>query len=349
MSLYVNIQKKLKGFLLNICLETDGQFLGILGASGCGKSMTLKCIAGIERPDAGQIILNGRVLFDSREKINLAPQKRNIGYLFQDYALFPNMTVEGNIGVRIQLPKAEKKEKINEMLKLFRLESLKCRYPEQLSGGQQQRVALARVLTSNPDVLLLDEPFSALDYYLKEKLQLQLAEDLKDFNGEILMVTHSRDEVYRLSEKLMIIENGTSLIMGDTKGIFLNPQFLEAAKITGCKNISKMEVISEDEVYAVDWGINFKVNSPIKNDERYIGIRAHYFTGKSQGVNQIAIKSTKVIDDPFEMNIVIKNKDAGNAKEFWWKVTKNDWKSVYKEQVPDYLYVAPEDIMLLKE
>jgi len=349
MGLYVDIQKKLKGFSLNMHLETDGGFLGILGASGCGKSMTLKCIAGIETPDTGQIILNDRVLFDSETKINLSPQKRRIGYLFQNYALFPNMTVEGNIGVGIRLPKIEKKEKISQMMKLFGLEQLKSRYPHQISGGQQQRVALARILASAPDVLLLDEPFSALDYYLREKLQIQLAEDLKRFHGEVLMVTHNRDEVYRLSEKLTIIKDGSSLIAGATKEIFKKPEYLEAAKITGCKNISRVEAVNKDEVRAIDWGVNLKVNAPIEKDIKYIGIRAHYFTGKSDGVNQIAVKFEKVIADPFEMNVVIKNKYSENTQEIWWKVSKSDWKSVYKEQMPNYLYVAPEDIMLLKE
>jgi len=349
MGLYVDIQKKLKGFSLNMQLETGGGFLGLLGASGCGKSMTLKCIAGIEKPDTGQIILNGRVLFDSEKKINLPPQKRRIGYLFQDYALFPNMTVEGNIGAGIRLPKIEKEEKINQMMEIFQLGQLKGRYPHQISGGQQQRVALARILASNPDVLLLDEPFSALDYYLREKLQVQLGEDLMSFHGDVLMVTHSRDEAYRLSNRLTIIKDGIPLIVGETKEIFRNPEYLEAAKITGCKNISRVEVISKEEVHATCWGVNFKVHEPIGKDIKYIGIRAHYFNGKPGGINQVGVKLTKVIDDPFEMNLVIKNKYAQNSKELWWKVSKNDWKSVYKEQMPDNLYVAPEDIMLLKE
>jgi len=348
MGLYVDIQRRLKGFSLNMHLETDGGFLGILGASGCGKSMTLKCIAGIEKPDTGQIILNGKTLFDSDKRINLSPKERRIGYLFQDYALFPNMTVAGNIGAGIRLSKAEKVKKINQMMMLFHLDQLKGRYPHQLSGGQQQRVALARVLASNPDVLLLDEPFSALDYYLREKLQIQLAEDLMNFHGEVLMVTHNRDEVYRLCDRMSIIKDGSMLHEGMTKEVFSHPKYLEAARITGCKNISRARVIAKDEVHAVDWGVNLKVCGPIDNEINYIGIRAHFFTGKSMGINQIAVKLVEAVDDPFEMNLVVKNEHAQDTKEIWWKVSKNDWKNSYKEQMPAYLYVAPEDIMLLR-
>src|SRR5665647_158256 len=144
MSLLVNIKKKFKGFTLDVHFETGEGYLGILGASGSGKSMTLKCIAGIETPDEGRIILNGRVLYDSENKINLKPQSRNIGYLFQNYALFPNMTVEDNIGAGIKLPRNEKKQKINELIKTIHLQGLEHKYPSMLSGGQQQRVALAR-------------------------------------------------------------------------------------------------------------------------------------------------------------------------------------------------------------
>ena len=169
MSLKVHIHSKLKGFELKVDFETNGKPMGILGASGCGKSMTLKCIAGIMTPDEGYIELRGKVLFDSKNKINLKPQDRKVGYLFQNYALFPNMTVAQNIAVGIRGSKSEKTEVVTKMLHNFHLQGLEKRYPSQLSGGQQQRVALARILAYEPDALLLDEPFSALDAYLKEE------------------------------------------------------------------------------------------------------------------------------------------------------------------------------------
>ena len=170
-SLKVNIQKKLKEFDLEVDFELKKGCLGILGPSGCGKSMTLKSVAGIVDPDNGIVSLTTDevyIYFDSTKKINLKPQKRKVGYLFQNYALFPNMTVEENVAAG--LSKGDDKKRVSEMIRRFHLEGLEKRYPRQLSGGQQQRVALARILAYGPDVILLDEPFSAMDAFLKEQL-----------------------------------------------------------------------------------------------------------------------------------------------------------------------------------
>ena len=178
MSLKVHIKKDYGSFKLNVDFETSHAPLAILGSSGSGKSLTLKCIAGIEKPDEGYIELNGRVLFDSEKKINLTPQQRKVGYLFQNYALFPNMNVVQNImcglthyqckkGSTLKQKYEEKLRKVVEFLEFFQLKGLEKHKPHQLSGGQQQRVALARILASQPEVLLLDEPFSALDEHLR--------------------------------------------------------------------------------------------------------------------------------------------------------------------------------------
>lgn len=180
--LKVNIQKKLKEFDLNVDFELKKGCLGILGPSGCGKSMTLKSVVGIVNPDNGVISLTTNdetVYYDSNEKINLKPQKRNVGYLFQNYALFPNMTVEENVA--IGLPKDYDEKRLTDMIKRFRLEGLEKRYPRELSGGQQQRVALARILAYSPDVILLDEPFSAMDTFLKEQLRIELSNNTERF------------------------------------------------------------------------------------------------------------------------------------------------------------------------
>ena len=191
MSLYVDIEKRLGAFHLRARLEVQDETTALLGASGCGKSVTLKCIAGIMTPDRGRIVLNDRVLFDSEKKIDLTPQQRRVGYLFQQYALFPNMTVEQNIlcGIRAG-SRSEKRALAAEKLRMFRLEGLEKKHPAQLSGGQQQRVALARILCSEPQAILLDEPFSALDSYLKWNLELELTELLSGFRGPILWVSH---------------------------------------------------------------------------------------------------------------------------------------------------------------
>lgn len=352
MSLFVDIRKKLKGFHLNVSFETNGDYLGILGASGSGKSMTLKCIAGIETPDEGRIVLNGKVLFDSKEKINLKPQERNIGYLFQNYALFPNMTVEENIGIGLIEAKEKKKEKVNEMIEIFQLSGLEKKYPSELSGGQQQRVALSRAIIYEPDILMLDEPFSALDSYLKEKLQTEILDLLKFYDKEVLMVTHSRDEVYKFCENVVIIEKGNSILFGNTKETFKNPKIKQVATLTGCKNISRCKAISKNEVYALDWDITLKLNKEVSENINYIGIRAHNFeiTTSNNDSNVIDCKIDKIVEGVFEYNIMFSNKDSNKLEKdniILYKVKKEAWDNrLDKENL--YLKISEENILLLE-
>ena len=177
MALEVDITKKLDGFFMHMQFRAEREIFAILGASGCGKSMTLKCIAGIEKPDEGRIVLDGKVLFDSEKKINLPPQKRKVGYMFQDYALFPHMNVVQNIeeGMR----KRPDRCRTESLIRQFQLEGLEKKIPGQLSGGQKQRVAMARMLAAEPELILLDEPFSALDTYLKWQLEQEMYKHLK--------------------------------------------------------------------------------------------------------------------------------------------------------------------------
>ena len=168
--------------------------VGILGGSGMGKSMTLKMIAGLVKPDSGKVIVDGRTVYDSAAKIDMPARERHIGYLFQQYALFPTMTVKDNILCGYRGEKGQREEKARDFMKRYQLEVLENRYPSQLSGGQQQRVALARMMIGEPEAILLDEPFSALDGYLKDVLQKDMQEFLKQYQGDMLMVTHSRDE-----------------------------------------------------------------------------------------------------------------------------------------------------------
>ena len=259
MSLFVDIEKKLGNFMLKICFDTDREVLSLLGASGCGKSMTLKCIAGIEKPDKGKIILNDQVLFDSEKKINLKPQKRLVGYLFQQYALFPNMTVWQNIECGLR-DKTDSEKIISEMIKKMELEGKEKSKPSGLSGGQQQRVALARILVNRPEVLLLDEPFSALDAHLRYQTEREVADLIAEYGKTTILVSHDRDEVYRLSDKIAIMDNGHIESMGLRDEVFNNPITANGARLTGCKNISDIEVIDDTHVYSNEWGISFEVD-----------------------------------------------------------------------------------------
>lgn len=345
MSLSVDITKKFKDFSLNVTLEAAGNRLGLLGASGCGKSMTLKCIAGIEKPDKGKIVLNDKILFDSDKKINLIPQKRKVGYLFQNYALFPNMTVAQNIGIGMKDKWKIKQPKILEMLELFHLSGLENRYPAQLSGGQQQRVALARIFAYEPDVLMLDEPFSALDAFLKESLLEELLEILKMYKGDIIIVSHNRDEIYSLCERLAIIDSGELILTGDTEKIFSNPKRLAAARLTGCKNISPIRKINDYTVEAIDWGVILHTAQKVTQDTGYIGIRAHDLQPAAENSeNSFAIENYRIVDSPFERNLLCK---SGHG-EIWWKVNVDKINHQLQMQVPEYLTLPKEALLMLQ-
>ena len=257
MGLQVSIRKKLGMFSLDVSFETEGGVLALLGASGCGKSLTLKCIAGIETPDEGKILLNDRILFDSEKKINLPPQKRKVGYMFQDYALFPNMTTEKNI--RAGMGKRPDPEKVAEYIRQFHLEGLEQLYPAQLSGGQKQRVAMARMIAAEPELILLDEPFSALDSYLKWELEQQMADLLQKVGKPALLVTHNRDEAYRLCHTVACINQGKLEVIEPVKEFFQNPKTRTAAILSGCKNISSVEIRDPHHLWASDWNVMLTV------------------------------------------------------------------------------------------
>lgn len=340
--LKVNIQKELKEFDLDVDFELKSKHLGILGPSGCGKSMTLKSIAGIVNPDSGVISLatdNETTYFDSEKKINLKPQKRNVGYLFQNYALFPNMTVEENIGTGVE--KENRERTVPEMIRRFHLEGLEKRYPRQLSGGQQQRVALARIMAYGPDVILLDEPFSAMDTFLKEQLRLELLNSLKDFNGFTIMVTHDRDEAFQFCDELIVLDQGKIIAQGDTYDIFENPKKVQVARLTGCKNISKIEIIDDYHVKSIDWGLNLEVSEKISPNVSHIGIRAHDFkNAQKDELNAFDTENSTKIEMPFEWEITL-------ANGLWWKRDKQIHEHEF--EIPEYLKIDPKNIILLEE
>ena len=331
MSLYVDIEKDLGSFKLKVKFEQEDGIVGLFGQSGCGKSMTLRCIAGIVKPDKGKIISNGKVFFDSEKKINLTPQQRNIGFLFQNYALFPHMSVKQNIQLGIEkLSKEEKDEITKKYLKKFRLEGFEDRYPWQLSGGQQQRIALARALCLNPDILILDEPFSALDYHLRSNMENELCEILKDFDGNVLFVTHDISEAYRISDDIIVFDNGLSLPKRTKNELFVHPSCMTEAVITGCKNISSCDIINTDTVFAKDWGFNCKIEKGVNENSKHIGIRAHHMKvveDNSQdiedGENIFEMTVVKVIENSFTYNIHIKNCDNENNLSLQMEVDKN--------------------------
>lgn len=274
MAIDVAIKKKIGNFTLDVKFHAEEEIFALLGASGCGKSMTLKCIAGIETPDEGHIVLNGRTLFDSERKVNLVPQKRKVGYMFQDYALFPNMTVEQNI--MSGMGRRPDHKEVVRFIEKFQLSGLEKRLPSQLSGGQKQRVALARMMAAQPEILLLDEPLSALDSFLKWRMEEELMEILGAVKKTVLFVSHSRDEVYHLCDSVCVLEKGHVETIQEKKEFFANPQTVAAARISGCRNISEAVRLSEHTLYAKNWNITFQLDREIPEDLAFAGVRAHF-------------------------------------------------------------------------
>lgn len=349
MALNVRIRKKLGIFQLDVDFEVKDGIFAILGASGCGKSMTLKCIAGIETPDQGRIVLNGKVLYDSEQKINLPPQKRKVGYMFQDYALFPNMSVAQNI--MAGMGKKPEREAVMRYLEQFHLVELASHYPSQLSGGQKQRVAMARMIASKPDIILLDEPFSALDSYLKWELEQQMRETLQEVQKPALFVSHNRDEVYRLCNMVSCIHQGRMEVIEPIKEFFHNPKTREAARLSGCKNISDIDVIDAHHIYARNWDVTLYCKQ-IPADTVAIGIRAHSFdagkSGQTEDEEMIAlpVMEHRVLEEPFEWNISWKP----SQKSEWlqWKIAKKEWGGD-SCHIPEELYFHCSQILFLKD
>lgn len=343
MTFEVNIEKKLNTFTLAAAFNSEQDHTALLGASGSGKSMILKCIAGIEKPDKGYIKVNDRILFDAEKKIDLKPQDRKVGYLFQDYALFPNFTVKKNIACALR--NKRHKEKVRDLMQRLDIVELANFYPAELSGGQKQRVALARLLASEPEILMLDEAFSALDTFLKEKVELEMKQFLTDYSGDVIIVSHDRNEAYRLCQKLVILDRGHTIEKGELKEVFAAPQYLATSKITGTKNFSAIRKLDDHHLEALDWGIRLTTAEKISPQIRMIGIRAHdfYAVDDESWQNGFAVKGVGDTQTPFEYQYLCQTNFS--TETLWWKVDK----SAEQQKFTGYLAVEPKHIQLLKE
>ncbi|MDY2937708.1 MAG: ATP-binding cassette domain-containing protein [Fusicatenibacter sp.] len=347
MSLNIEIEKNFPGFHLRVKLEAGDETLSLLGASGCGKSMTLKCIAGIERPDRGKIVVDGITLFDSEKKINLTPQERQTGLMFQNYALFPNMTVWENIkaGANREKNTLRKKELIRTMIERFELTDLCGHYPYQLSGGQQQRVALARILVSQPRILLMDEPFSALDAHLRFQTEHRVREVIREFNKTVLLVSHDRDAVFRMADKIAVMHDGEIEAFGSKNEVFENPMTRNSAVLTGCKNISRIRPLDDFRVEALDWGICVKTPRPA-SEYSYIGIRMQDVCQKPSDENQYHGTVVEEIENPFSYTIMVKPEGAKENQPIGWETEKEIWRKVRSKELE--ITLPKERILLLK-
>ena len=350
MSLLVDIEKDFGSFQLNVSFESPSGVLGLLGASGCGKSMTLRCIAGIVKPDRGRIVLQGRTLFDSERHIDLPPQQRRVGLLFQNYALFPNLTVEQNLlaGMCREKDRAAKQKRLTELLERFYLTGLERRRPAQLSGGQQQRVALGRILAGDPEVLLLDEPFSALDSYLRWQLELEMLEVLERFGKPVVLVTHSRDEVVRLCQTVCVLDQGRSSPPHSVQELFDAPKTVAACLLSGCKNLSWAKPSPDGGIEALDWGVTLTCDQPLPAGLSHVGVRAHFLRPvEAPGPNVIPCSVERVIDNLFSTIVMLSTPGGKQGHSLLrLEVDKEHWAALGNPKTL-LLHIEPHDLLLL--
>jgi molybdate transport system ATP-binding protein len=347
--LVCNIKKKLQGFSLDVNISAKPGVTALMGASGSGKSMTLRCIAGISRPDSGRIELNGVALFDSEKGINLPPQARNTGFLFQDSALFPNMTARRNIMAGAnRKPRRERAAIAVELAEIFHISPHLDKYPHELSGGEKQRCALARIMAGTPDILMLDEPFSALDSHLRWELELELAAAFKRFGKPVLYVSHNRDEVYRLCSDIVIMDNGKGEAGSDKWALFENPGTVQAARLTGCKNIAAAEVRGA-RVFVDGWGIDFD-RGEARGGVRHVGIRANHiipFASITEAASVAAsfpFEIVSEIEDTFTCILMVRRRGT-ELPPIRWEMPKKERAKL--REMPQELAFLRKHILLL--
>jgi len=352
--LCLNIFKPLSGFALDVGFDISPEVLGILGASGSGKSMTLRCIAGLETPSSGKIVVNGKVLFDSAEGINVPSKDRRIGFLFQNYALFPHLSVAQNVAFGLQhLSESEQELRVKEQLISVQMSGLENRYPHELSGGQQQRVALARAIAPSPDLLLLDEPFSALDTHLRSQLERELMQTLANYRGITLFVSHNLEEVYRVCKNLLVLAEGRPIAFDTKENIFDRPGNFTVAQLTGCKNFSAAKPISVTVVEAIDWGCTLTVVEPIPKSLVSVGIRAHQlsFVSGCDRENTFACWIASTVETPHRVTLYLKLHSPPNHSQDYHlqaEVFKEKWNAMKDNPFPWYVQIEPIRLILME-
>jgi molybdate transport system ATP-binding protein len=267
--LRVEIKKALPGFTLEVAWHAGDGVAVLFGPSGAGKTLTLQCLAGLLRPDAGRIVVDDRVLFDSARGVDLPPQARKVGYVFQGYALFPHLTVAENVGFGLRdRPRTARAGRVAEVLERLGLRGLEARYPREISGGQRQRVALGRALAIDPALLLLDEPLSALDAPLRRALRDELREILRGWGTAAVLVTHDFTEAYRLADRIVVYDNGGVIQAAARAELLWQPASESVAQIMGLRNVLHGTVVKAmpDRIQIAWRGHTLEaVNSPTRS------------------------------------------------------------------------------------
>jgi molybdate transport system permease protein len=360
MALEVQIEKKLPDFALDVSFRAADGPLSILGPSGAGKTMLLRCIAGLERPDRGRVAMNDRVFFDSGKRVQLPARERRIGMLFQNYALFPHRTVAENISFGLEsFSRADRKQRLAALIERTHLAGLEHRYPRELSGGEQQRVALARALAIEPEALLLDEPLSALDTHLRSQMEAQLQQTFAAYRRPSLLVTHNMDEAYRLGAQMIVLSRGRVAAAGAKEEIFRRPPSVEVARLTGCKNISRARAISDRTIEAIDWGCTLQMAEEIVAPAAFVGIRAHHidFTdsggaSSSHSENTFPCWLLSTSEGPFSITLYLALREPraqSPAHQLQAEISKENWQHFRQRPFPWRVRLSPEALILMKE
>jgi molybdate transport system permease protein len=363
MNLDVQIEKKFpSGFRLEVAFRASGAPLGILGPSGAGKSLTLRAIAGLERPDRGRIVLDGRVVFDSASRVDCPSRDRRVGLLFQNYALFPHLTVAQNIGFGISaLPAEERDRRVAGHIAALHLTGLEARHPAALSGGQQQRVALARALAPEPEALLLDEPFSALDTYLRGEIERELREALARYRGVAVFVGHNLEEAYRFCAELVVLADGKIAAAGPKEELFRRPPNFAVARLTGCKNFSRARPAADTSIDALDWGCRLRVAQAVPATLSHVAIRAHHLRvgagaardiASSAGQNTFPCWLAAATEAPFRVTLYLRlNAPATSSGDFHVQaeISKDQWEKFKDLPQPWRAELSAEKLFLLPD
>ena len=353
-SLEIGVIKTLEGFDLQVRFLAGRGAVGLLGASGAGKTMTLRMIAGIVAPDRGRIVLNGRVLFDSATGRNVPAAHRKIGVVFQDYALFPRMTVVENVGFGLSaLAKRERQARVRKQLERMRIAELADRYPGEISGGQRQRVAIARCMAIEPEALLFDEPFAALDPHLRRQMEEQLRETLAGYNGAVVFVTHDMEEAFRFCGDLLVLDGGRVIASGPKHQLFERPQTVAAARLTGCKNIVPARRTDADRIAVDAWNCQLQTANAVPDALTHVGLRSHQITFQpaADGENIFPCWLVGTSEAPHEMTLYLRLHAApktGELPHLQADLPKDLWRALSREPQPWRIRLDPARLLLLE-
>lgn len=358
--LEVRIKSTLPGFTLDVAFSVNQEILAILGPSGSGKTMTLRCIAGLTHPDEGYVKLNDKILLDTATGVSLPAQLRKVGFVFQNYSLFPHLSVNQNIGYGIRhLPAKQMDDRVAELLDKMHIKQLGDRLPRQLSAGQQQRVAVARALAPEPEVLLLDEPFSALDSMVKERLYLVLQAVQHFYKGNMLFVTHDLTEGYKLSSRIAVFESGRIVQHDHKEKVIFYPLNHTVARLVGFKNLMEGFVVDTKESTALikvpELGGSVRAiiqnNMNLTANQRVtIGIRPEYIQLRNQPSSENTFSSTvdRVVEGVTATDYYFRV-NTGTSQHYITAIFPRPASSSIREGQVSHLYLPPEHVVVITD